>query len=91
MVKNEQSNVEVQQLLERFIKLANDIKDEGKPAEMINAALILASCTYATYVAAGNEGYLKEGGVNKMTSIYRKNLASLQHAKKRQFNPDGKP
>ena len=80
----------LQELLERFVKLANEIKDEGKPVEMINAALMLASCTYATFVAAGNEGYLKEGGVNKITSHYRQNLISLQKAKKAQFNPEGK-
>ncbi len=82
--------VDLQQLLGRFIQLANSIKDEGTPVEAVNTALMLASCTYATYVGAGNEGYLKEGGVNKIAEVYKQNLASLQKAKKNRFNPQGK-
>lgn len=90
MTQNEQKDAGLQQVLGRFISLANELKDEGKPVDMINAALMLASCTYATFTSAGNEGYLKQGGVNKITAIYRQNLASLQKAKKNQFNPKGK-
>jgi hypothetical protein len=90
MTQNEQKDAGLQQVLGRFVNLANELKEEGKPVEMINAALILASCTYATYTAAGNEGYLKEDGVKKISEVYRQNLASLQTAKKNQFNPKGK-
>ena len=90
MTQNEQNDAELQQVLGRFISLANELKDEGKSVEMINAALILASCTYATYTSAGNEGYLKEAGVSKVAEVYKQNLASLQKAKKIQFNPQGK-
>ncbi len=90
MTQNEQKDAGLQQALSRFINLANELKDEGKPVEMISAALMLASCTYATYAGAGNEGYLKEGGVNKIAEVYKQNLASLQKAKKNQFNPQGK-
>jgi hypothetical protein len=90
MTQNEQKDAGLQQVLGRFINLANELKEEGKPVEMINAGLILASCTYATYTAAGNEGYLKEDGVKKISEVYRQNLTSLQTAKKNQFNPQGR-
>jgi hypothetical protein len=90
MDQKDNSDINLQQVLDRFIKLANELKDEGKPVDMVNAALMLASCTYATFTAAGNGGYLKEGGINKITSLYRQNLVSLQKAKKAQFNPEGK-
>jgi hypothetical protein len=89
-VKEASQPADLQQLLGKFIELANSMKEEGKSVEAINAALILASCTYATYTAAGNEGYLKEDGVKKISEVYRQNLTSLQTAKKNQFNPQGK-
>ncbi|MFA5628464.1 MAG: hypothetical protein WC965_13470 [Thiohalomonadaceae bacterium] len=82
--------VDLQPILDRFIELANDIKDEGIPIEMVNAGLMLASCTYATYIGAGNEGYLKEAGVNKVAEVYKKNLAGVQKIKKNQLNPQEK-
>ena len=82
--------VDLQKILGRFIQLANNIKDEGTPVEAVSAALMLASCTYATYAGAGNEGYLEEGGVNKVAEVYKQNLASLQKAKKHRFNPQTK-
>ena len=87
MGKNTNQMAEFQALVERFIELANEVKDEGKPIEMINAALMSASCTYATYSAAGNDGYLQESGVSKITTLYRQNLMNLQSAKKKQVNP----
>jgi hypothetical protein len=70
-------------LAERFIDLANEMKDAGHPIERVSAAMMLASGTYATYVAAGNDGYLKSGGVDKVVAAYRKNLLSLQAFKKK--------
>lgn len=81
---------ETMQLMEKFIDLANEIKDEGKPVEMVNTALQLASGTYSTYLSAGNEGYLKESGINKLTEVFKHNLTHIQHLKKAQYNPEGK-
>ena len=83
-------STELHETVEKFVNLANELKNQGKPVEFVNAALMLASCTYTTYTMAGNEGYLKEAGVNKITATYRQNLANLQKAKKNQYNPDGK-
>ena len=77
-------------LVQEFIDVANRLKDEGKPMEIINASLMLASGTYATYLAAGNNGYLKEGGIRKVSEAYKTNLERVQEIKKAQLNPDGK-
>ena len=81
---------ETMQLVERFITLANQIKDEGKSVEMVNTALQLASGTYSTYLTAGNEGYLRESGINKLTEVFKYNLTQIQNFKKAQYNPEGK-
>ncbi len=81
---------ETMQLVEKFIALANEIKDEGTPVEMVNTALQLASGTYSTYLTAGNEGYLQEGGINKLTDVFKYNLTQIQNFKKAQYNPEGK-
>jgi hypothetical protein len=73
---------EVQQLAKRFIELANEIKNQGRSPAAINGALMFASAIYATYTAAGNEGYLHESGIDKVAGSYRRNLAKLQELKK---------
>lgn len=77
-------------LIDRFIGVANQLKEEGNDVEIVNASLMLASGTFATYLAAGNEGYLKEDGIRKVAEGYKHNLTLLQDIKKAQFNPDGK-
>jgi hypothetical protein len=67
---------------ERFIALANEIKNEGKPLPLVNAALMSASATYGTYVAAGNQGYLKPSGVDRLVDAYRSQVANIQEVKR---------
>ena len=81
---------QIMSMVDEFITVANRLKDEGNDAELVNAAFMLASGNYATFLAAGNEGYLKEGGVRKIAKAYEHNLTLLQSLKKAQFNPDGK-
>lgn len=79
------SNVEIREftkLVERFVQLANEMKDEGKSLAAINAALMSASATYGSYVAAGNEGYLKPSGVDKLVDSYRHHAVRVQDIKK---------
>ncbi len=78
---SEPSMKEYNDIATRFIKLANEIAAEGKTEQMVNAALMSASCIYATYVAAGNEGGLNQSGVEKVTEIYRQNLENVQKIK----------
>jgi len=77
-------------MIDRFVAVANELKDEGNGTDLVNAAFMLASGTYATYLAAGNEGYLKEDGIHKVADAYEHNLTLLQGLKKAQYNPDGK-
>ena len=74
-------------LAKRFITLANQMKDEGKPIQMVNASLMSASGIYATYTTAGDEGGLTESGVEKVVAVYKQNLESVQKIKKMQSNP----
>jgi len=75
---------EYNQLSERFIALANEMKDEGKSLQMVNAALMSASGIYATYTAAGNEGGLNASGVDKVVAVYKANLENVQKLKQQQ-------
>ncbi|MES9828522.1 MAG: DUF3144 domain-containing protein [Candidatus Thiodiazotropha endolucinida] len=74
---------------ERFIALANEIKSEGKPLPLVNAALMSASATYSTYVAAGNQGYLKPSGVDRLVDTYRAQLANIQEIKRKAAESSG--
>lgn len=76
-------------LAARFIELANQMSQEGKSAAMVNAALMSASGIYATFVAAGNTGYLKTSGINKVTAVYRQNLVNVQKFKEQQAKASG--
>lgn len=77
-------------MVNRFIAIANELKDQGVDVKLVNTALQLASGTYATYLAAGNEGYLQASGIEKVTEGYKHNLTRLQELKKQQLNPDSK-
>ncbi len=68
--------------MNRFIDLANTIKEEGVGTHVISAALMSASAVYATYVAAGNEGGLTESGMDKIVSAYRHQMEQVQAMKK---------
>lgn len=73
----------VLKISQRFVNLANRMKNDGENVDLINAALMVASGTYATYLGAGNEGYLKTTGVEKVTQNYANNLMLIQGMKKR--------
>ena len=66
----------------KFIELANELKDEEISPALVSGALMTASCIYATYVAAGNQGALEPSGVDKVAALYRRTLEHYQEAKK---------
>lgn len=80
----EKSMHEYNLLSGRFIALANEMKDEGKDLQMVNAALMSASGIYATYTAAGNDGGLNPSGVDKVVAVYKTNLENIQKLKQQQ-------
>jgi hypothetical protein len=75
--------------MNRFIELANSLKDEGKPVAVINWAMMTASAHYATYSVAGNTGGLNDSGIEKITDAYRQNLRQVQDVKKAQLEAQG--
>lgn len=74
----------------KFIELANDLKKEDIDVAMVSGSLMTASCIYATYVAAGNNGALESSGVDKVVQIYRRTLEHHQAFKKAQAQEPAK-
>ena len=68
--------------MNRFIELANTLKDEGVGTHVVSAALMSASAVYATYVAVGNVGGLTPSGVDKVVDAYRHQMEQVQAARK---------
>ena len=66
----------------KFIELANTLKDEGINPQIVSAGLMAASGIYATYITAGNTGGLQPSGVDKVVMMYRRNLEHIQERKK---------
>jgi hypothetical protein len=69
----------------RFIELANELKDEEIDPALVSGALMTASGIYATFVAAGNDGALERSGVDKVVDVYRRTLEHFQEVKKNQL------
>ena len=75
--------------LNRFIDLANEIKDEGVGTHVVSAALMSASAVYATFVAVGNQGGLNPSGVDKIVDAYRHQLEQVQAMRKAELETGG--
>ena len=74
---------------QRFIDLANEMKNQGMDTRLVSAALMSASGIYATYTAAGNEGFLQDSGVDKVAAIYKRNLDYIQQRKREELRQKG--
>ena len=66
----------------RFIELANTMKDEGIKVSLVSRGMMTASALYATFAVAGNGGGLTESGVEKMSEVFKRELEQVQVAKK---------
>ena len=89
MTQPTERDTRIMKMVQRFIDEANRLKDQGEPPELVNAALMLASGTYATYLAAGNQGHLKPSGIDKVAAAYRHNLELVQKLKQAETQGDG--
>jgi hypothetical protein len=69
----------------KFIELANQLRNERIDSTLISGALMTASGVYATYVAAGNNGTLEPTGVDKVVDLYRRTLEHHQEVKRTQL------
>ena len=70
-----------QEAINAFINLANEMKDNGASIQFVSTALMRACAVYATYVVAGNEGALKESGIEKLSDVFAQELNVIQEAK----------
>ena len=68
--------------VQRFIDLANAIKNEGMDVNIVSAGLMSASALYASYLVAGNAGGLTASGVEKVSAVYKRELERIQEIKK---------
>jgi hypothetical protein len=88
-MNNQSNKPAVSDVSARFIALANEIKDQGLDPKLISSALMQASAIYATYAAAGNNGFLQDSGVQRVAEVYRKGLAELQKFKRASLEAQG--
>lgn len=70
--------------MQRFIDLANAMKDEGTPVNVVSWALMTACGIYATYSVVGNDGGLNPSGVDKVADAFRQNLLNIQALRRHQ-------
>ena len=78
------------QATNEFIELANQmVNDRGFDSKLVSAALMAASGVYATFIAAGNQGFLAPGGVDKVSEMYKNNLTYIQTRKKEELEAKG--
>ena len=68
--------------IQRFVKLANEMKDEGIDIRVVSSSLMSASAVFAIYAMVGNEGLLTPAGLDKVTEACRQRLDQIQQAKK---------
>ena len=73
----------------RFIELANTMKNEGVNTPVISAAMMSASAVYATYVAVGNSGGLTPSGVDKVVDAYRHQMDQVQAVRRAELEGTG--
>jgi hypothetical protein len=69
--------------MQRFLDLANSIKDEGIETRLVSAGLMTASAMYAIYAKAGNDGLLTPEGRDKLVEAYKQQVDRVQEIKRR--------
>jgi hypothetical protein len=76
--------------LNSFIALANQMTNEEKlDRSVVSTALMRACAVYSTFVVTGNDGALKESGVEKLTKLFSEELIAVQNAKIAQAKQEG--
>ena len=70
--------------VQRFIDLANTLKDEGVDINIVSAGLMTASALYTSYLAGGNAGGLSDSGLDKVSAAYKRELERIQQIKKQE-------
>jgi hypothetical protein len=68
--------------VQRFIDLANAMKNEGVDVNIVSGGLMSASALYASFLVGGNSGGLTASGVQKVSAVYKRELERIQKIKK---------
>ncbi|MCH1602996.1 MAG: DUF3144 domain-containing protein [Luminiphilus sp.] len=79
----------LQPYVNQFIDLANNMAQQGIPLPVVSSSLMTACATFSTFVVAGNEGALRESGVEKLRDIFAAELSAIQKLKIEQAKKDG--
>ena len=85
----DENRVTLQPYVEHFVKLANAMTEDGVPMAVVSSAFMTACATYSTFVVAGNDGALRESGVEKLRDIFATELAAIQRLKIEQAKAGG--
>ncbi len=67
---------------QQFIDLANTMAADGMSMNIVSAALMTASGTYATFTHVGDAGSLTAEEVDQFADAYRSQLAYIQDIKR---------
>ena len=73
----------------RFITLANELKDSGIPIHVISWSMLTAGAVYSTLSVAGNTGGLNPSGVDKVVDSFRDCMNQVQDARKAELSEAG--
>lgn len=75
----------------RFVELANAMhQQEQISTAVVSSALMTACAIYATYSVTGNDGALKDSGIEKITRLFGEELSQVQRAKIERARSEGK-
>ncbi len=83
------ANQQHDEAVNKIIELANELRNAGTDPQIMSAALTTAGCIYATFIAAGNQGFLQPAGVDKLCDAYRRQLEFIQQRKKEELKAQG--
>ena len=73
----------------RFITLANELKDNGVPIHVISWSMLTAGAVYSTFSVAGNTGGLNPSGVDKVGYSFRDCMNQVQGARQAELSEAG--
>jgi hypothetical protein len=73
----------------RFITLANELKDSGVPIHVISWSMLTAGAVYSTFSVTGNTGGLNPSGVDKVVDGFRDCMNQVQDARKAELSEAG--
>lgn len=77
------------QATNKFIQLANEMKDQGMPIHVVSWSMLTAAAVYSTFSVAGNSGGLNPSGVDKVVNSFRDCMNQVQEARKQDLVDKG--